>query len=198
MSRSVIGIDFSGSADQWKPRRKTSNVWLAFGTVDGVRLHIDALKPVQALAGGGSPFERLIALLAASNAGVGIYPSFSVPKDYVTDAPDLWATVAASPAEGRPFGKGDELVRLLAPEAGGNGVKAYRLCEEQWVKRGLNVRSNLWCGPRGAAAFTVACMTLLHRHTGPVWPLRSGGEGALLAEAFPAAQLKTWDLDPER
>jgi hypothetical protein len=198
VARRVIGIDFSGAADQWKPKRKNSNVWLAFGAADGPRLVIDELKPVQALEGEGDPFDRLVGLLAASDAVVGIDASFSVPTDFVADPAQLWATVAALPTAGRPFAKGEQLVELLTPDAGKHGTKVYRLCEEQWVKRGLNVRSNLWCGPRGGAAFTVACMTLLHRHTGPVWPLRPGGDGALLAEAYPAAQLKTWGLDPLR
>ncbi len=198
MARGVIGIDFSGSADQWKPGKKASNVWLALGELDGGRLWINELKPVQALEGDGPPFERLIDLLGASDAVVGIDASFGVPKDYASSVVELWASVAALPADKRPFATARQLVDLLAPDAGAHGLKVYRQCEEQCRQLGLNVRSNLWNGPRGGAAFTVACMTLLHRHTGPVWPLRPGGEGALLVEAFPAAQLKTWGLDPER
>jgi hypothetical protein len=39
-------------------------------------------------------------------------------------------------------------------------------------------------------------MTLLHRHAGPVWPFRPEGRGALLVEAYPAAQLLSWGLKP--
>lgn len=194
--RRVIGIDFSGSAEQWKPRRKASNVWLAFGVIDDGRLRIEDLKPVQALEGDGSPFERLTMLLSATDAVVGIDAPFSVPKAYVSDAETLWAAVAAMPAEGRPFGKAQDLLGFLTPDAGKHGSKIYRVSEETWRRRGLNVRSTLWNGPRPGAPFAVACMTLLHHHAGPVWPFRPGGRGALLLEAYPAAQLKVWGLDP--
>ena len=56
MTRGLIGIDFSGSAEQWKSRRKTTNVWLAFAAMDGPLLGVDKLKPVQAPGGEGEPF----------------------------------------------------------------------------------------------------------------------------------------------
>ena len=197
MTRGLIGIDFSGSADQWKPRRKKTNVWLAFAAMDGPLLRVDALKPVQALGGEGAPFERLVALLAASDAVAGIDASFSAPAAYVASPSELWAMVAGLAAAGRPFASGRQLVEALAPDSLPNGSKVYRACEEYWRRQRLNVRSSLWCGPRGGAAFSAACMTLLHRHSGPVWPVRPGGEGALLVEAYPAAQLRAWGLAPE-
>ena len=58
---------------------------------------------------------------------------------------------------------------------------------------GVNVRSTMWAGPRGGAPFAVACMTLLARHNGPIWPIRMNGRrGCVLVEAFPAAQLRQW------
>ncbi|MFI4935975.1 MAG: DUF429 domain-containing protein [Caulobacterales bacterium] len=194
--RRVLGIDFSGSVEQWRPRRANSNVWLAFGRVESDRLVIDDLKPVQALEGEGAPFERLGALLRQSDLVAAIDASFSVPKVQAADAEQLWATVAALPRGRRPFAEGRKLVDALSPGAGVHGAKLYRQVEEEWRKQGLNVRSGLWCGPRGGAAFSVACMTLLAGHPGPIWPFRAGGEGATLAETYPAAQLLTWGLSP--
>jgi len=197
MSDRLIGIDFSGSADQWKLGRRNSNVWIASGRAEGAALRIDDLRPVQALAGEDSPFDRLLALLAATEGFAAIDAPFSVPRDHAASAVMLWAEVARLPLGERPFGKGGDLVALLHPQAGPLGEKLYRACEAVWRERGrLNVRSTLWCGPRGGAAFAAAAMTLLHRHRGPVWPVRSAGEGAVLVEAYPAAQLLTWGLSP--
>jgi predicted nuclease with RNAse H fold len=192
----VFGIDFSGDVAQWKQGRRNSNIWIASGEADGPRLRIHDLRPVQALEGDGTPFDRLVAFLSVAEGFAGIDAPFSVPKAHAANAAILWAEVAALRMGERPFGLGRDLVGLLTPDAGPNGAKEYRACEDAWVKQGLNVRSTLWNGPRGGAAFAVACMTLLNRHKGPVWPLRNWGEGALLVEAYPAAQLKTWGLSP--
>jgi len=67
-----------------------------------------------------------------------------------------------------------------------------RLTEKYWQDKGVNVRSTMWAGPRGGAPFAVACMTLLARHDGPVWPLRFSPKGCMLIEGFPAGQLRQW------
>ena len=72
-------------------------------------------------------------------------------------------------------------------------LKPLRHTEQLWKSRGLNVRSTLWDGPRGGAAFTVACLTLLAKAERPVWPWNYANHG-LLAEAFPACQLHQWTL----
>ena len=41
---------------------------------------------------------------------------------------------------------------------------------------------------------TVACLTLLHDVARPIWPWSPVGTPGLLAEAFPAAQLRSWGL----
>jgi len=195
--RQVIGIDFSGSADQWKPGRKTSNVWIAMGSASPDGLSIAALRPVQALPGEGHPFERLSALLAASTDAVaGIDAPFSVPRSHALNPRALWERVAALPSAGRPFAQGQALVECLAVGPDSRGRKLLRACESHWSKQGLNPRSTLWNGVRPGAPFAVACMTLLHRHPGPVWPFKREGRGALLVEAYPAAQLRTWSLNP--
>lgn len=154
------------------------------------------MKSVQSLEGEGAPFDNLISLLAATDGVAAIDAPFSIPRSHVASAALLWAEVAGLPAEGRPFGRGEDLVASVARGAGPRGLKQYRACEAVWLERGLNVRSPLWNGPRTGAAFAVACMTLLHRHAGPVWPFRPEGRGALLVEAYPAAQLLSWGLKP--
>jgi hypothetical protein len=197
MGDRLLGIDFSGSADQWKAGRRKSNVWIAFGRGEGAGLRLDDLRPVQDLDGEGAPFDRLASLLARTEGFAGIDAPFSVPRDQAASAVMLWAEVARLPRGTRPFGKGGDLVAVLHPNSGPHGEKLYRACETVWRERGrLNVRSTLWCGPRGGAAFAAAAMTLLHGHKGPVWPVRSTGEGATLVEAYPAAQLVSWGLSP--
>lgn len=48
-------------------------------------------------------------------------------------------------------------------------------------------------GPRGGAAMTAACLKLLHEANCPIWPWQRSAR-RLLAEAFPAAQLRHWQL----
>ena len=55
----------------------------------------------------------------------------------------------------------------------------------------------MWAGPRGGAAFTAACLVLAARTRRPVWPVARAGPG-LLVEAFPAAQLRQWELPYQR
>ena len=62
MTKQILGIAFSGSADQWSAKRRNPNVWVAAGHPDGERLLIEHLSPVQGLAGDGEPFERLVEL----------------------------------------------------------------------------------------------------------------------------------------
>ena len=192
----LLGIDFSGSPDEWKGGRRNSSVWIASGSADGPRLCIDDLRPVQKLEGQGAPFERLIALLAAEpDATAAIAAPFSLPRRYAASAALLWAEAASLAPPGRPFGSGADLIATLAPDGGPNGLKLYRACEAGWRRKRLEVRSTLWSGPGQGAAAALACMTLLHRHRGPIWPFRPDGDGALLVEALPAAQLSAWGLD---
>jgi hypothetical protein len=157
---------------------------------------IDDLSPVQALAGKGEPFDRLVALLQRTDGFAAIDAPFSAPRDCAASVQVLWAQVAGLPRDGRPFGRGRDLVEALAPGRGPNGLKSYRACEDVWRGRGLNAPSTLWSGPGGGAALAAAVMTLLHQRGGPVWPLRPGGAGAVLVEAYPAAQLMAWGLSP--
>jgi hypothetical protein len=195
VTKQVLGIDFSGSADQWDAKKRNSNVWIAAGQADEARLLIDDLAPVQALLGDAEPFNRLVEVLTDIDGFAAINAPFSGPRAYAASVPVLWAQASGLPHEGRPFGRGVDLVELLSPGVGRHGLKVYRACEALWRQRGLNAPSTLWSGPGGGAGAAVACMTLLLVRGGPVWPLRPGGEGAVLVEAYPAAQLFTWGLE---
>ena len=72
-----------------------------------------------------------------------------------------------------------------------------RRTESEWKSRGVNTRSTLWNGPRGGAPFAVACLTLDPTLRPPVLALEAE-TGGLLAEAFPAGQLRQWDLQHDK
>jgi hypothetical protein len=188
----LLGVELSGDAVQWRAARKSSSVWVASGEADGARLRLDDLKPVQSLEGEGEPFDRLAALFASTAGVAGLSAPFSLPRGKAASALLLWSDVGRLAKGGRPFGRaGDLLAQYRASEA----PTPWRACEAVWRERGLELPSTLTTGSRGAAAAAVAAMTLLHRHDGPIWPLRAGGEGAILVEASPAAQLRVWGLD---
>lgn len=170
-------------------------MWIAAGRGDGPNLVIEELTPVQGLLGDAEPFDRLVELLTDTEGFAAIAAPFSAPRAYAASVPVLWSLASGLPHEGRPFGRGRDFIELLAAGVGPHGVKAYRACETLWRQRGLNVPSTLWSGPGGAAGAAAACMTLLLTRGGPVWPLRPGGEGAVLVEAYPPAQLLTWGLE---
>jgi len=190
-----IGIDFSGAAAPWKPRASRPSVWIA--TIeDTVPPHLADLRPVQSLPGEGEPFTRLITLLSAGNfVAAGIDAPFAIPAKYMPPgghAELLNRVNRLGRAADRPFPSGAALVDLATKTAPLDQKKPYRVTERVWVERGINTRSTLWNGPRGGAAFTAACLTLLARSGSPVWPWNCGP--GMLVEAFPAAQLRTWAL----
>ena len=190
-----LGIDFSGGAYPWKARCSRPTVWVA--TVgDVVAPRLTDLRPVQSLPGEGEPFDRLLALLRAGDfAGAGIDAPFAIPAKYLPPGghDELLDRVSKlSSAPDRPFALGAALVELAAGITPLNQKKPHRQTERFWVERGVNTRSTLWNGPRGGAAFTAACLTLLARSGRPVWPWNCGQ--GMLVEAFPAAQLRTWAL----
>jgi hypothetical protein len=71
--------------------------------------------------------------------------------------------------------------------------KPLRAAEQLWAEKGINTRSTMWSRARGGAPMTAACLTLLELSKRPMWPWRTHCSG-LLAEGFPAAQLKLWRL----
>lgn len=188
------GIDFSGNHRMWTPGCRRSNVWIATAEERLGTLSLVELRPVQQLRGREHPFERLAALLADDDyCAAGIDAPFSLPERHMpTDGwPGLLRDIAALPRDGQPFPKGEELVAYAKRNRPLVKRKPLRRTEELW--RRLNVRSTLWDGPRGGAAFTIACLTLLERVRTPAWPWGSGDN--LLVEAFPACQLLEWGLE---
>jgi Protein of unknown function (DUF429) len=189
-----LGIDFSGDNRIWGKGRSRSNVWLATLQGRAGALALTDVRRVQDVGGGDEPFARLAALLS-----IGVYSAasidapFSVPEHRCPPGgyQALLAQVSCWDCEGRPFATAATLLRHLLPESGPRGVKDYRATELGW---GLNVRSTMWAGPRGGAAMTVACITLLSRTRRPIWPFVEAPERGFIVEAFPAAQLKTWGL----
>lgn len=192
----LFGVDFSGDAKQWKPRCARPNVWVATATLSDQSISIESVIPVADLSGDGDPFDNLSKFLSTTrNAIAAIDAPFSVPFELCSDAEQLWTDVNRLPKEGRPFPNGAALVEMILPALAPRGKKLYRETEKNWLERGVNTRSTVWAGPRGGAPFAAACMTLLSRHEGAVWPIRSQTSlGCTLVEAFPAAQLKQWGL----
>lgn len=189
-----LGIDFSGDAAQWGPRR-ASNLWVAEVTRKGASLLLTDLRRVQRLPGPGSPFERLAARLAAADfRAAGIDAPCGLPEAFAGPShAALLARVAGLPRDGRPFPRGADLVRAVAGrDPPLSPRKPLRETERRWAGR-VNVRSTLWVAPRGGAPMTAACLVLLARAARPVWPFAPAGRGCI-AEAFPAAQLRQWDL----
>lgn len=192
----LIGIDFSGSAEQWSAGKRSSNVWIAVASsADGGELIVESLRTVQELPGSDHPFDRLIRFLASENFdAAGIDAPFSVPSAYVPQThSSLLELVAALGCDGRPFARGHRLIETVMPQFAPKGKKLWRRTESEWRAKGVNVRSTFWNGPRGGAPFPVACLTLLHRCGRRIWPWYRG-EKSCFVEAFPAAQLQHWKL----
>lgn len=193
----LIGIDFSGDAKKWQSNRRNSNIWIAIAAKNGDSLHVKDLHPIQQLAGDAEPFQRLSNYLSQLSSGyAAIDAPFSVPAAYVEDVETLWQSVLALPCEkGRPFAHGADLIGKLAPTFVPKGLKVLRQTESYWQGQGVSTRSTMWNGPRGGTPFAVACMTMLARHHGRIWPFRMNGKsGCVLVEAFPAAQLCHWGI----
>jgi hypothetical protein len=194
----ALGIDFSGDQAKWNRGCTVSNVWIAELHEAEGRLRLARLDRVQArYAGSKRPFEALAAELAAGDFGVAaIDAPFSVPARHVPRGghASLLSLVATVPHAARDFPRAADFVaaveRASVPKL---SAKPLRATEQRWVAAGVPTRSTLWSGARGGAAMTSACLTLLGRAGRPVWPWATEGRGRL-AEAFPAAQLRTWAL----
>jgi hypothetical protein len=189
-----VGIDFSGDHRMWEARTSTSNVWVATVEDRGRGLVLADLRRVRDLPGVGEPFPRLAEFLRRGDySAAGVDAPFSLPRARCPKGghAELLERVSAWNRDGRPFAQAGTLLRRLRPELTPPGVKEYRAAELGW---GVNVRSTTWCGPRGGAAMTVACLTLLALAGRPIWPFADASRDGLLVEAFPAAQLRTWTL----
>ncbi|WP_439816986.1 DUF429 domain-containing protein [Zavarzinia sp. CC-PAN008] len=185
----TLGIDFSGNHLMWRASlsAERANVWIA-SIVDG---HLADLRPVQALAGEGTPFSRLVAVLAAADFDVAaIDAPCALPQPWCSPRDGLLARIAALPCPGRPFPSGRDLLALAGLD--GQGSRARRQTEREEFP-GLNVRPTLWHGGRPGAPFAMACLRLLAESGAPCWPWVACGPG-MVAEAFPMGQLQAWGL----
>ncbi len=194
----LVGIDFSGDANRWTATHTRSNVWMAIGKTNGPWIELEDLFPIQQLSPDSRlpPFERLSEFLNRELVYAAIDAPFCVPFRWLgnVDPEFIWNKAAGFAHTNRAFGRGSELIAALAAHLAPRGNKDLRESERYWQSRGINVRSSMWAGPRGGAPFAVACMALLSKHQGPIWPFRAEGKGALVIEAFPAAQLRHWKL----
>jgi hypothetical protein len=172
-------------------------VWIAGAELDSSKLKLVSLEPVQDLSGSGNRFQRLVEFLGAADyVAAAIDAPFSIPSAHMPPGGHraLLDLVSALPnAQDRPFPKGGELVALAERACTKASAKPLRECEKYWAKRGVNTRSTLWNGPRGGAPFAAACLALINRCHRPCWPWKQTSQG-LLVEAFPAAQLRQWNL----
>lgn len=186
-----LGLDFSGNDKMWSPGCTRSNVWLA--AIDDTS--VLSLRRVQDLPGDEHPFPRLARFLKEADfTACGIDAPFALPAAHMLRGhAGLLKAVAKLPREGRPFAAGAILLAWAKERAALASAKPMRDTERHWRARGLNVRSTLWNGPRGGAAFTTACLTLLHAAGRPCYPWSDAAQGVML-ETFPMAQLKTWGL----
>lgn len=194
------GIDFSGDVRQWKAGCRNSIVWIAEAQMTGNHPRLVGLYPVQDLPPPGNPFDRLAALLRKGEYAVAaIDAPFSIPEAHIPTGgrSELLRDVSAFPAGGRPFAKGGELVAYAEQIRAKDCKKPMRRTESEWAQGNVKTRSTLWNGRRGGAPFTVACLDLIQRSGRPCWPWSRTPRG-LLAEAFPAGQLRQWNLPHEK
>ena len=186
-----LGLDFSGNDKMWSPGCGRSNVWLAAIDDDKVL----SLRRVQELPGHEHPFPRLARFLKETDfVACGVDAPFALPAAHMPRGHGaLLKAVAGLPRGDRLFAKGAALVDWARDRAALTSAKPMRDTERHRRGQGLNVRSTLWNGPRGGAAFTAACLTLLHAAGRPCYPWSKATQGVML-ETFPMAQLRTWGL----
>jgi hypothetical protein len=154
----------------------------------GMRIQDDSIKH--------SPFDRLVGLLRAKHyCAAGIDAPFSLPSAHMpASGVDLFRNVSQCHRGQGPFPRAVDFLAAVAPSLLPRGQKVFRATERCWLSQGVNTRSTLWAGPRGGAAMTAACLSLLGRAGTPIWPWTVDGAPGCLVEAFPAAQLRTWSL----
>jgi hypothetical protein len=155
--------------------------------------------PVQQLPGPGTPFDRLVKLIAVGEFDAAtIDAPFSLPSRHLPSGRhlELLRSIRTLPnASDRDFPLGSAIVLLGEKVAVKyqDEPKPLRETERYWAKRGVNTRSAMWSGTRGGAPFAAACLRLLELAGRPIWPWHDPQPG-ILGEAFPAAQLCQWGL----
>lgn len=199
-ARVYVGIDFSGNRAKWGPNVRSSNVWLAELKEDRVAEEsLARLRRVQRLPGLGRPFARLAAWLKADGfSAAAIDAPFSVPCRFfgqsLADHQSLVIAVDDLPiGPTQDFPTGKAFVDRVRQDISFQFTKPLRVTEAYWRDRGVNIRSAVWCGARPGAPFASACIKLLATAGRPAWPWALP-KSKPLVEAFPAAQLRQWQL----
>lgn len=204
--RTWIGIDFSGANGSWSPGTTKSNVWIA--VVDQLRrteLRLSTLEQVQRFQtqDAAPPFKRLANFLrdgdfdcAAIDAPFSL-PSTALPKG--TRIEFLKRIERLPLEERRHIPSGSQLLdiaREALPALESRGTKSlYRVAERRFKA----TRTALWNGPRGGAAFTIACLRLLaEAKLYSLWDGATTGEKPRIVEGYPAGQLREWMLPAEK
>jgi Protein of unknown function (DUF429) len=201
-SRRYLGIDFSGNFRMWSAGCGKTNVWIAEVESGASGLTLVELSTVQQLScKQDHPFTRLVKRLRRADfEAAAIDAPFSIPAKYLRpmkhrELLDLVSRL--EPREGRPFPSGGDFVKCVLKGGSPEAKKPLRRTEEYWKGKGVNVRSTMWPGARPGASMTVACLKLLWEARSPIWPWQKIGPG-LLVEAFPAAQLRQWELPHQK
>jgi hypothetical protein len=195
-----IGIDFSGSQAQWQPNAQSSNVWIALMEEQNTVNNLIGLQRVQQLPGEGRPFYRLSQLLGNGEYGAAaIDAPFSVPWWFFganfVDHNGLLAAVNDLPINhGADFPTGAAFVECVAAGIQFPFSKPLRTTESYWRGRSVNIRSTVWNGVRPGAPFASSSIKLLAEAARPLWPWSGAEDTPILAESFPAAQLRAWNL----
>lgn len=189
-----LGIDFSGSAEKWRDNVRTPTVWIS-ELSDSPVPKVVSLYPAQDLSGPQTVFSKVASMLKDGDfISAGIDAPFSVPIAYIPSGgwQELVALNNQLPHVNRPFPKADTFLNALTDQ---KPSKPLRRTEDEWCRKGVNVRSSMWWKPRGGAPFTTACLKLIAMSAPEFcWPWSTAPRG-MLVEAFPAAQLRQWGLE---
>lgn len=204
--RTWIGIDFSGANGSWSPGTTKSNVWIAVvNQIRTTELRLSTLEQVQRFQSrdAAPPFKRLAHFLrdgdfdcAAIDAPFSL-PSVALPKGSRADFLKRIKRLTLEAKRHIPHG-----AQLLAiareqlPWLEERGTKQhYRAAEHRFSA----TRTSLWNGPRGGAAFTIACLRLLaEADQYSLWNGAADDKAPRIVEAYPAGQLRCWKLPAEK
>jgi hypothetical protein len=113
--------------------------------------------PVQQLSGTGTPFDRLVKLIAAGEFdAAAVDAPFSLPSRHLPPGghSELLRSIRALPnAPDRDFPLGSAIVLLgeNATAKNQDKPKPLRQTEKYWAERGVNTRSTMWSGTRRSA-----------------------------------------------
>jgi uncharacterized protein DUF429 len=197
-----LGVDFSGNQQMWNANVRGSNVWVAEVEDHGADLNLVRLQRVQQLPGPGNPFARLVSHLSNGHfTAAAIDAPFSIPYWFFgqqfADHPTLLNVINGLALNNRDFPTANAFIASVAAAIPFEFTKPLRVTESYWRGRRVNVRSTVSGGNRSGAPFASACIELLANVNCAIWPWDQRKANTLV-EAFPAAQLRQWELPYEQ